>query len=140
MMKRWHYIAIAIAAVPVAAWAFWGPGGMGSGGKVGAGDVGVTSVVLTAKVEAEQDENIFINSVLIAYNGGAGTVFATQAVNSAVEYTFLTVDESDMTGASEQTNCTVTSDDWPFYGGNITVTVTNVTPGSFTCTISTGEA
>jgi hypothetical protein len=35
-MRRWHYIAILLAAVPVAAWSFWGPGGMADG-KVGPG-------------------------------------------------------------------------------------------------------
>jgi hypothetical protein len=40
-MKRWHYIAILLAAVPVAAWSFWGPGGMADG-KVGPGVSGWT--------------------------------------------------------------------------------------------------
>jgi hypothetical protein len=140
-MKRWHYIAILLAAVPVAGWAFWGPGGMSSSGAVGdGGAAGPTSVVLTAKVAEEYDGGIYINSKLISYNGGAGTVFATQAVNSAVEYTFLCQElpQLQLDSVSGETSCSVTSDNWTEFGGNIEVTVTNVTPASFTADLSEG--
>jgi hypothetical protein len=154
LMNRWLWLLL--LAVPLFVYAAfdemngvsvddtWTFNGVSGGVSInGAGAVvsgGPTSVVLTAKVAAEYDEGIYINSKLIGYNGGAGTVFATQAVDSAVEYTFLCQElpQLQLDSVSGETSCSVTSDNWTEYGGNIEVTVTNVTPASFTADLSEG--